>query len=918
MTLRRKTLAIIGITFIGLVIGMYVTSQAIVLNSFSQEEGKDVLRDMERVRGALADQLSALEGTTRDWAIWDDTYEYIEDRNDEYYNSNLSVDEAHSNNRLSLMLYVNSAGDIVHASAYDLYRQEKVPVPQSLMPHLSSTGILLSHADEDSGVSGVLSLPEGPMLVVSQPILTSSHEGPIRGSLIFGRFLDTPEIERLSKTTLYALTAYSTDDKALPTDVREALSVLSPEQAISVQPLSATSISGYVLLEDIYGKPALVLRADLPREIYQRGTQTMLYSMLALVTIALVFATVITLLLERLVLSRLARLSTGVSQIASSGDLDMRLPLTGNDEITSLKRSINSMLEALNRFQHQLRASEERYRTLVETSPDAIILTDLEGKIVLANRRAAELYACESEDELVGMSGMSLVAPESSELLVESLSKVEEKGTVTSVECTLVGRDGTHFPAEVSITSVTDAHGKKVGHITIVRDITERKMLESQLEYQAFHDPLTNLPNRVLFTDRLEHALASTGRRGASVAVLFIDLDGFKVINDSLGHKAGDQLLVSVARRLLSAVRPGDTVARLGGDEFTVLLEDVTGMAQALAVGSRIIGHLQVPILLEGHEVSITASIGIALSTSSLDQPDDLLRDADIALYEAKEKGKARCAVFDVSMNSRAWKRLELEIELRRAIDQREFTLHYQPVVDLQSGEVRELEALVRWEHPERGLVPPKDFIPLAEETGLIVPIGQWVLAEACRQMRTWQDEQHEGIPQTVSVNLSARQLKEPTLVYDLRAILDNSGLDASHVKLEITESVALENTEATIATLLELKSLGVQLALDDFGTGYSSLVYLKRYPVDTLKLDRNFISGLGGNSEDTAIVQAVIAFAKTLNLSVTAEGVETAEQLAELQRLGCDRAQGYYFARPMPAESVGNMLALPVLLAAK
>ena len=432
-----------------------------------------------------------------------------------------------------------------------------------------------------------------------------------------------------------------------------------------------------------------------------------------------------------------------------------------------------------------------------------------------------------------------------------------------------------------------------------------------QLTKQAFRDSLTGLPNRALFMDRLSHGLMRARRRHEHLAVLFLDLDRFKVVNDTLGHAVGDHLLVEVSHRLSGSMRPGDTVARLGGDEFGLLLEDVADVETADAVALRIEEELAKPLLFDGREVFITASIGISLSSARIGSPEDMLRDADHAMYHAKAKGKARHEVFDIGMSAPALDRMALEMDLRTAISRHEFRLHYQPILQLDTGRITEVEALIRWQHEKRGLLQPDAFIGLTEETGLIVPIGQWVLSEACRQARVWQLEFPSDPPLVMSVNLSAKQFQNPSLVQEVTQALTESGLDAASLKLEITESVVMQDAPATLAKLKELKDLGIRLAIDDFGTGYSSLGYLKSFPVNTLKIDRCFVRGLSGAGGDSAIVRAVITVARSLNMDVTAEGIETDQQRLELTALGCDRGQGFLFAGPADAEHMSPLLAI-------
>jgi diguanylate cyclase (GGDEF)-like protein/PAS domain S-box-containing protein len=441
--------------------------------------------------------------------------------------------------------------------------------------------------------------------------------------------------------------------------------------------------------------------------------------------------------------------------------------------------------------------------------------------------------------------------------------------------------------------------------------VVERELARERLTHHALHDPLTGLPNRTLLLDRLEVALSQRSR--GSVAVVFIDLDHFKLVNDSLGHTAGDRLLCSAATRLRAVVRPGDTVARFGGDEFVVLAEAVADERDTEGLAERITSALAEPFDLSGEEVFVTGSIGIALSGHGDCTATELLRDADAAMYRAKEDGRARHEVFDAGMRAGAVRRLEIVNDLHRALEREQFVLHFQPQVDLRSNVLVGVEALLRWVHPDRGLVPPLEFIPIAEQTGLIDDLGRWVLRAACRQGREWLDTFPDNPPLAMSVNLSGRQLQQARLVEEVAATLAETGFPADRLVLEITESVLMNDTAITISTLTGLKELGVRLAIDDFGTGYSSLTYLQRFPIDILKIDKTFVDGLGGaNIEESAVARTIVALAKTLRLETVAEGVERSEHVRELQGLECDIAQGYFFARPLDARSLEVLLLSP------
>ncbi|MHB9117424.1 MAG: EAL domain-containing protein [Burkholderiales bacterium] len=490
---------------------------------------------------------------------------------------------------------------------------------------------------------------------------------------------------------------------------------------------------------------------------------------------------------------------------------------------------------------------------------------------------------------------------ESFHAMIESLRRGEKEKIL--FETDLLRANGNRYPAEVHLQLVESGSA----FLAIINDITERKRYESQLEYQANYDTLTQLPNRNLFQDRLNQALAYAHRHGGGLAVLFIDLDNFKNINDSLGHDVGDTLLQRVAARIADCVRGEDTVSRLGGDEFVAILADITAENDIAPVSRKILGAVAEPIIIDGHELFTTCSIGIALYPKDGKDTQALLKSADSALYRAKEQGRNNAQFYTTEMNIKAMERLQLEKNLRHALERNEFLLHYQPRVDLRSGEITGMEALVRWQHPELGLVPPANFIPLAEESGLIVPLGEWVLRTACAQNKTWQIA---GLaPVCVAVNLSARQFRQQNLLTLVEQVLQQTGLDPSYLELEMTESLIMQNIEATIAILTQLKATGVKFSIDDFGTGYSSLAYLKRFPIDMLKIDQSFVRDITTDPDDAAIATTIISMAHDMGLKVIAEGVETNAQKSFLRLRHCDEMQGYFFSKPVPTDEFEILL---------
>jgi diguanylate cyclase (GGDEF)-like protein/PAS domain S-box-containing protein len=557
------------------------------------------------------------------------------------------------------------------------------------------------------------------------------------------------------------------------------------------------------------------------------------------------------------------------------------------------------------------RQNEARFRSLVQHSSDVIIVTRTDGTIRFASPSAARVFGYDPE-AMVRTAVPALLHPDDRERSATFFREAAAAPGVSGpVEWRFRQPDGSWLHAEILATNLLDDASVQ-GIVLNTRDVSERKRLEEQLIHQAFHDPLTGLANRALFRDRVSHALALAQRRGHPITVLFLDLDDFKLVNDSLGHAEGDRLLIAAAERFLSCARSTDTVARLGGDEFAILIEGGEGRDGLLERLSAAMVHA---FSLSGNQVRVTASIGVATATGG-DGADDLLRNADVAMYEAKRHGKGRSATYESRMYADIRERLDLEAALRRAVERNELVLHYQPIVALRTGAIYGVEALVRWEHPQYGRLLPQHFVPLAEETGLIVQLGAWVLAEACRQLHAWRCA-HPRVPLAVSINISGRQLEGSGLADALRRALETSGVDPAMIVLEITESVLMQETAIVLERLRQLKALGVRLAIDDFGTGYSSLSYLQRFPIDILKIAKPFVEEVGQGADRSALARAIIGLGDTLRLDTIAEGIEMAQQRAALLELGCILGQGHHFWPALPAAGIDELLAAERLAAA-
>ena len=578
----------------------------------------------------------------------------------------------------------------------------------------------------------------------------------------------------------------------------------------------------------------------------------------------------------------------------------------------SFVRAIRNMAER-KAAEEMLFTEKERAQVTLNSIGDAVLSTDLEGKVTYLNVVAEKITGWTREeaagkdiDEVFRIIDGSTREPCANPLR----TAIQKNRTVgLTPNCILIRRDGAEFAIDDSAAPIHDQHGLATGAVIVFHDVSVARALGAEMSHLAQHDTLTNLPNRTLLQDRLTQAIATASRNDSRIAVLFLDLDGFKHINDSLSHATGDRLLQFVAKRLLAAVRTSDTVCRLGGDEFVILLSEVAHAGDAGVKAGKILSALSAPFEIEQVTLRVTGSIGVSTYPEDGQSAELLIRNADLAMYQAKEKGRSNCQFFEKDMNVRAVERHSIEGDLRFALERDEFVMHYQPKIDLKTGEITGVEALVRWQHPERGLVGPLQFISIAEDCGLMLPIGKWVLRESCRQAKAWQDT---GLPPIdMAVNVSSVEFRNDEFLESVSTILTETRLEPRYLELELTESVLMQHAEFSVPLLQKLKAMGLRLAIDDFGTGYSSLSYLRQFPIDTLKVDQSFIHEINADTDEATIISAVINMGCRMKHRVIAEGVETAEQLAFLRAHGCDEGQGYYFARPMPAVETAKLLEL-------
>lgn len=853
MRRRAKTIAF-TLLALGILLALFAAgSSRLFSNSFSKLETESMLTEVERASESIQSELEHIDNIASDYSCWDEAYMFVQNGNRHFITSNLA-NTAFSKLKLSLIAYFDADGKMIFGKHVNLNTNREQPIPATLLSLLVPNAPLLTHPSIESVIKGILTTPEGFLLITSRPVLDSQGKGPSKGTIVMARHLDTKEIQRISTQTHRSLTVLPLHSPEIPTNIEKVL--LDPHNDIHLTTTSKI-IKGYKSVKDIFGKKTIVIRVDAPRSLSQQGEKTIGYFLALFALIILISAVSIYLVFER------------------------------------LTSSLQKQQEA-----------QEHYRTLVDKAAEGIVLATSHGYFILEANAAFALLTGMSIQEVLGCSLLDFF-----DGTAEDLNDDFDRVLSETRELKLRHRSGQTLFAEVNGSSLS-FQGENVISF-IIHNVTERKNFEEQLMYQAGHDPLTGLPNRNLLNDRLSQAIAISERKKSSIVLILLDLDHFKAINDTLGHSYGDQLLITVGRRLQELIRGSDTIARIGGDEFVAVLTTGSHNDNVITVVTRFLEAIAMPFSFQGQEIWVTASIGIAQYPEDGEDPETLFKKADTAMYHIKEHGRNGFQFFADEMNRKISKRRKIESNLRYALEKNEFYLQYQPQIELSSGKIVGMEVLLRWHNNELGSVSPADFIPVAEDTGQIVAIGEWALRAACSQYRDWAEQNFPKL--RMAVNLSPRQFGQNNLVDMVRNILFETGIDATSLDLEVTESLMMHNIEDSIDKMVALRELGISLSIDDFGTGYSSLSSLQRFPLNYLKVDRSFVQEIGNGSK-AVIIRTIVAMGHSLGLSVIAEGVETVEQLNFLRKHHCEEVQGFYFSRPLSTDKFAELITRAVV----
>ncbi len=922
LKLRVKTLLVVAVVMTVLFVALFLVIRFSLERQFATLERRAAEDDIGRVEAAVLDDMRQLDRISADWAPRDQTYGFMRG-DDPKFLSELS-EEALNNLGVNLMVFVDIHGSVVHAESFDLDLGVRSEMDGAVLQAILASPDLQHPADPRSRTTGLLRSGDKVLMVAARSITSSDLYSPPAGTLILARHIDVTEVERLASVTKLDVSAYPVGSE-IPADVRTALNSLQATATAFTQPLGGSYLGAYSLLRDVGGAPALMLRARVPREIYGQGQEAILYAAVAMLLIGVAATGTVAVVVDRGVLGRIARLSGEMAALGAHPDASARVSVTGRDEIARLAEDVNDALAAIDESERQLvaardqledrvrdrtvelRASEARFRILIEQMADALFCVDPSGRITFVNTAAEELTGLDAselerrrlEDIMVAENGDEIAARISGDLHPDATWTLEAK---------IVLPERAPIPVELSASPLLDEHARIAGTQWVARDTTERKRFEQQMLHVASHDHLTGLHNRRYFEMALEIELSEARRDGGHGAIVWLDIDDFKDVNDSLGHRAGDECLVEIAAQVRKEVRDSNVLARLGGDEFGILMPGAT-VAEAGVAATRVLNAINSrPFSIDGHAVTLSASLGVVVYPDHGSTPTELLANADMAMYWAKDRGRSQVHIheMDALREKEMRSRTLWNDRIMAALREDSMRVYAQPILDMHTGRVTRLELLVRMLDDDGAPILPAAFLPAAERSGLINDIDRWMVQRAVAVLADTQDWELQ-----LEVNLSGKAFLDPALLPTIQRALERSGVEPARLGFEITETAAIADIGRAQTFVSALKELGCRFSLDDFGSGFSSFYHLKHLPVDCLKIDGSFIRGLSHGLQDRHLVRGMVELSRGLDIEVAAEYVEDAETLEIVGSLGIDYAQGFQVGHPVPVHQALDEIAV-------
>jgi len=902
MRLYNKFLTGVGITAAVFIVIILLLSNSILLSDYSNIEKNSIIRDVERVNNTINSEVENISAFVKDYSTWDDSYVFSNNQNEEFISSNFrSYASSFRKFRVNFMIYTDKEGKVILSKGFNLNTDKEGLLSQNIENEILLKVKQISIMKQSKSIAGVIEINNTPTILVTEPITTSDGMKKSGGMIISGRYLDANQISQIGSSLKVNL-RIEKNNYGIKNDKD-----LKWNNNVAVVNINKRSSEGHKVLLDIENKPYYDIKINVIREIYGQAIKSITYFVIIIILLSFIFFGIALIYLNKVVASRIMKMNKIIHTISDTKDLTIKMKSHGNDEIATLATGFNDMLDELTKSSDKIEIGKNRYYSLITNMMNCFsynkILFNEEGIpidfIILEGNSALFEYMELERENIIGKKMSVFMGDDKLTMnILNTFSEVAMSGVQRKI-------DEVYFENAKRWLTAT-AYSIEEGYFALMfSDITEKKNIERENLELANRDVLTGLPNRKLIMENINVTIDKRKNDGGKFAILFIDLDNFKRVNDSLGHYVGDILIQKVGARFKNTISSAEVVSRIGGDEFIILQDNINSDGEAESLAIRIKNVLKESFVYMGNELYTTASIGISIYPSDGEDISSLMKNSDIAMYEAKKNGGNCYRVYSGNMNKCGLTNLILENNLYRALERKEMILYYQAITNVQNKRIIGFEALIRWNRDDK-IIPPSDFIPMAENNGYIIELGEWVIREACRQCSEWRNA---GMEIYVTANITFKQLEQTDFVDIVSNALVETKMDPKYLVLEITENALMQNVDLTIKTLNKIKNLGVSIALDDFGTGYSSLSYVNRLPVDFLKIDRSLVMDIAVNTQNIAIIKAIIAMADSLNIKVVVEGVEEIEQFIILQKLNCYSIQGYLISKPIPAYDIKNLM---------